>query len=97
MARSVHWLIAGGYAALLAGWVIGGMLPQSRDELGIGNSMSALVLGIVVGILLLLAGLVRGVKAIVRTRDQVRWYDYLVLALGIAPVGFLVVAPLLPG
>lgn len=97
MVRSVRWFIAGGYAALAAGFAIGGRLPRGSDELGIANAMGALALGGVVACVLLLVGLVRGVQAIIRQRDQVRWFDYLVLVLGVAPFAFVIIAQLLPG
>ena len=96
MPKSVRLLIAGGYVALLAGFIIGDRLPRGRDELGIANAMSALVLGIIVASVLLLVGLVRGVQALIRHHDHVRWFDYLVLALGGAPFVFIAVALLLP-
>ena len=96
MLRSARLLIAGGYAALVAGFVIGDVLPRGRDELGIANAMSALVLGTVVGAILLLIGLVRGVQGLTRQREQSRWFDYVALALGGAPFVFIAVALLLP-
>jgi hypothetical protein len=95
MARSARWLIAGGYAALVAGFAIGDLLPTGSDELGIANAMGALVLGTLVAGILFLIGLVRGAQAIIRERHRVRWFDYVVLALGVAPFVFLLVA-LLP-
>jgi ABC-type methionine transport system permease subunit len=95
MARSARWLIARGYAALVAGFAIGDLLPTGSDELGIANAMGALVLGMLVAGILLLIGLVRGAQAIIRERHRTRWFDYVVLALGVAPFVFLLVA-LLP-
>jgi hypothetical protein len=96
MTRSARWLIAGGYAALVAGIAMGDFLPPGSDELGIANMMGTFVLGILVGGILLLIGVVRGVQAIIRERRQVRWFDYIVLALGVAPFAFILVALLLP-
>jgi len=97
MARSARWFIAAGYAALVAGFAIGDFLPRGSDELGIANMMGTLVLGVLVAGILFLIGLYRGVRALKQERDQVRWFDYAVLVLGIAPFAFVVVAQLLPG
>ena len=79
---------------MVAGFAIGNWLPRSHDELGIGSAMSGLELGGLVGIILLLAGLVRGIQAVVRDRDQVRWFDYFILAGGLAPLVFILIAQL---
>ena len=97
MTRSARWLIAGGYAAIVAGIGIGDLLPPGSDELGIANTMGTLVLGMLVAGILLLIGLYRGVQALRRERHQVRWFDYAVLVLGVAPFVFFLVALLLPG
>jgi uncharacterized iron-regulated membrane protein len=94
MARSARWLIAAGYAVLVAAIAIGDLLPPGSDELGIANMTGALVLGLLVSGILLLIGLVRGVQAIMRERHRVRWFDYVVLALGVAPFAFFLVAQL---
>ena len=81
---------------MVAGFVIGSWLPRGHDELGIGGAMSALALGGLIGIILLLAGLVRATQAVVRDRDQLRPFDYVILAGGLAPLVFILVALLLP-
>lgn len=95
--RSARWLIAGGYASGVAGFAIGNWLPRGNDELGIANAMTALALGGLVGTILLLVGLARGMQAVVRDRAQVRWFDYTMLAAGLAPLVFMLIAQLLPG
>ena len=72
MPWSARWLIIAGYAALVAGFVVGDVLPRGRDELGIATSMSALGLGALVGAVLLLAGMAQGARTLVRARGRVR-------------------------
>src|SRR5215471_5433825 len=93
--RSARWLIGAGYVAPTLGFLIGDVLPRGSDELGIATSMTALVLGLVIGGALLLLGLAKGIQALVRMRDRFRWFDYLILAAGVAPFAVVVAGALL--
>src|SRR5258706_4681495 len=89
MPASARWLIIGGYAALLAGLGLSEVVPPGSDELGIANAMIAFVLGALVCVALLLAGVYKGTRALVRARGRVRWFDYILLAAGVAPFALL--------
>jgi hypothetical protein len=83
--RSARRLIAAGYLAPLLGYGVGLMLPRGGDELGIGNAVFAMLLGVVVGGALLVAGLIAASRAPKRSASPRSWRDYLLIVAGLAP------------
>jgi len=85
MSRSIRWLIASAYIVPAAAFGLSAVLPPSGDELGIANAMIAIALGLIIGAVLLLVGLARGIQELVRVRGRLRRLDYLILIAAVIP------------
>jgi len=99
MSRTARWLIAAGYLtpAVLVGaaWLV--IISGVGDFGGRFAFAFAFMGAMALAGVLLLAGVLTALEALVRARGQFRWYDYAMLAAGVAPWVAVGIIELWPG